>query len=139
MRGFEELSMSGFPSAEVILLWQSVFNFPNWLFHECLVKNQANHNLSFDECKIQGSGWRLKHTRCFAKEILQVSPQYSVFLTSAFPWSLIPYSTYARTYFVSKRQWNTFNERWIVIVVKWVHMNFIRTVWSIHNCKNSTI
>ena len=107
--------MSGFPLAEVVLLWQSVFNFPNWLFHECLIKNQANHNLSFDECKMQGSGWRLKHTRCFAKEILQVSPQYSVFLASAFPWLLIPYSTYARTYFVSRRQWNTFHGRWIVI------------------------
>ena len=98
------------------MLWQSVFNFPNWLFYECLIKNQANHNLSFVKRKMQGSEWRLQHTQCFAKEILQVSPQYSVFLTSTFPWLLIPYSTYARTYFVSRRQWNTFNERWIVIV-----------------------
>ena len=105
-------------SFSAVLLSQSAFNFPNWLFHECLIKNQANHNLSFVKRKMQGSKWRLQHTRCFAKEILQVSPQYSVFLTSAFPWLLIPYSTYARTYFVSRRQWNTFNERWIVIVGK---------------------
>ena len=29
LRGFEELSMVGFPLAEVVLLWQSVFNFSN--------------------------------------------------------------------------------------------------------------
>ena len=115
---FWEVINEWFPSAEVVLLWQSVFNFPNWLFHECLIKNQANHNLSFDKCKMQGSGWRLKHTWCFAKEIWQASPQFSVFLASAFPWLLIPYSTYSPTYFVSRRQWNTFNERWIVIVVE---------------------
>ena len=55
LRGFEELSMNGFPLAEVVLLWQSVFNFPNRLFHECLIKNQANHNLSFVKRKMQGS------------------------------------------------------------------------------------
>ena len=59
LSALEEFSMSGFPSAEVVLLWQSVFNFPNWLFHECLIKNQANHNLSFVKRKMQGSRWRL--------------------------------------------------------------------------------
>ena len=63
----ELLSMSLFPSTEAVLLSQSAFNFPNWLFHKCLIKNQAKHNLFFDKCKMQGSGWRLKHTRCFAK------------------------------------------------------------------------
>ena len=106
--------MSGVPL--VVLLWQSVFNFPNWLFHECLIKNQENHNLSFVKRKMQGSEWRLQHTRCFAKEILQVSPQYSVFLTSAFPWLLIPYSTSARTYFVSRRQVSRqFNKLWVIL------------------------
>ena len=52
----ELLSMSRFPSTEVVLPWQSAFNFPNWLLHKYLNKNQANHNLSFDECKMQGSG-----------------------------------------------------------------------------------
>ena len=54
--GLELLSMSRFPSTEAVLLWQSVFNFPNRLFHECLIKNQANHNLSVVKSKIQGLG-----------------------------------------------------------------------------------
>ena len=29
LSALEEFSMSGFPPAEVVLLWQSVFNFPN--------------------------------------------------------------------------------------------------------------
>ena len=51
--GLELLSMSRFPSTEAVLLSQSAFNFPNWLFHKCLIKNQANHNLSFEKCKMQ--------------------------------------------------------------------------------------
>ena len=54
--GLELLAMSRFPSTEAVLLWQSASNFPNWLFHKYLNKNQANHNLSFDKCKMQGSG-----------------------------------------------------------------------------------
>ena len=57
--GLELLSMSRFPSTEAVLLSQSAFNFPNWLFHKCLIKNQANNNLSFVKRKMQGSGWRL--------------------------------------------------------------------------------
>ena len=40
-------------SFSAVLLSQSAFNFPNWLFHKCLIKNQANHNLSFEKCKMQ--------------------------------------------------------------------------------------
>ena len=66
--GLEDLSMSSFPSAEVVLLWQTVFDFPNWLFHEYLREKQPNHNLPFIKSKMQGSRWKLKqHTRCFAK------------------------------------------------------------------------
>ena len=46
-------------SFSAVLLSQSAFNFPNWLFHKCLIKNQANNNLSFVKRKMQGSGWRL--------------------------------------------------------------------------------
>ena len=42
----------------------------------------------------------MQHTRCFPRYILQASPQYS-----AFPWLLIPYSSYACAYFVSRRHW----------------------------------
>ena len=38
---------SRFPSAEVVLLRQAVFDSPKRLFHECLTKNQANDNLPF--------------------------------------------------------------------------------------------
>ena len=69
MGSFKELSMSGVPLAEVVLLWQSVFNFPNWLFHECLIKNQANHNLSFVKRKMQGSEWRLQHRHTILRKV----------------------------------------------------------------------
>ena len=51
--------MSSFPSAEVVLLWQTVFDFPNWLFHEYLREKQPNHNLPFIKSKMQGSRWKL--------------------------------------------------------------------------------
>ena len=84
-------------------------------------------------CKVQDKDYNI-HDASQRK----VSPQYSVFLVLHFLDCKF-HSTYARTYFVSRRQWNTLNERWIVIVGKKAHMNFIRTVWSIHNCKNSTM
>ena len=38
--GLELLSMSRFPSTEAVLLSQPAFNFPNWLFHKCLIKTR---------------------------------------------------------------------------------------------------
>ena len=96
---------SRFPSALLALLWQEVFDFPNRLFHEFLSKNQANHNLPFVKYKMQDLGWRPYHTKCFARYILQASPQYS-----AFPWLLIPYIFYVCAYFVLRRHWNTFSQ-----------------------------
>ena len=96
---------SRFPSALAALLWQAAFDFPNRLFHEFLSKNQANHNLPFVKYKMQDLGWRQQHTKCFARYILQASPQYS-----AFPWLLIPYISYACAYFVLRRHWNTVDQ-----------------------------
>ena len=40
LSGLEVLSTSRFPSAEVLLLLQSAFDFPNRLFHECFCKSR---------------------------------------------------------------------------------------------------
>ena len=63
LSGLEELSMSGFPSVEAVLLWQSVFDFPNWLFHEYLREKQPNHNfpLSRVKCKVQDKNFNNIH------------------------------------------------------------------------------
>ena len=63
LSGLEELSMNGFPSVEAVLLWQSVFDFPNWLFHEYLREKQPNHNfpLSRVKCKVQDKNFNNIH------------------------------------------------------------------------------
>ena len=60
--GLELLSMSRFPSTEAVLSSQSAFNFPNWLFHKCLIKTREIiiYPLKSVRCKVQDEDYNIR-------------------------------------------------------------------------------